>query len=122
MEKLTDRKKAAISGALAGVVNGFFGGGGGMLLVPMLTRWLKLEERRAFATSVCVIFPMCAASAAVYLFRAQMDYLATLPYLLGGLLGGLIAGRVFKKIPTTLLRRALALFIICGGARSLFWS
>ena len=48
-----------LCGALAGAANGFFGGGGGMVLVPLLTRLCGLEQRRAFATSVAIILPLC---------------------------------------------------------------
>lgn len=39
----------AVAGGLAGLVNGFFGGGGGMILVPLLTHRCGLDQRRAFA-------------------------------------------------------------------------
>ena len=48
-----------LAGGLAGLVNGFFGGGGGSVLVPLLTQLCKLDQRRAFATSVAVILPLC---------------------------------------------------------------
>ena len=111
--------KCAAAGALAGAANGFFGAGGGMLLIPLFTRWAKIEERKAFATSICVILPLSAVSAIVYLFRAGLDLSLALPYLLGGLAGGFIGGRIFKNIPTGILRRVLGLLIIYGGIRNL---
>ena len=48
-----------LAGAAAGLTNGFFGGGGGSVLVPMLTRVCGLDQRRAFTTSVAVILPLC---------------------------------------------------------------
>ena len=115
------RLRCALAGAAAGLVNGFFGGGGGMIFIPLLTRWIGVEERRAFATCVCVILPLCIASGAVYLGRAGIDLALAWPYLAGGLLGGIISGLVFQKVPTKFLRRLLALLIIYGGVRSLFW-
>jgi uncharacterized protein len=116
---MPQKMKCALTGAAAGLVKGFFGAGGGMLLVPLLLRWLKLEERRAFATSVFIILPLCAVSAGVYLLRSDIDFARALPYLLGGLIGGFIGGRVFKKIPTALLHRVFGLLLIYGGVRSL---
>ncbi len=118
----SDQIKYTLSGACAGLVNGFFGGGGGMLLIPLLTRWAKMEERRAFATCVCIIAPLCALSAAIYFFRGGLDFAAAAPYLAGGLLGGIVAGKTFQKIPTGLLRKALAILILYGGVKALFWS
>ena len=111
--------RPALAGAAAGLVNGFFGGGGGMVLVPMLALWCGLGQRKAFATSVAVILPLCALSAAIYLFRGGVDISAALPYLAGGLLGGLVGGRLFKGLNMTWLRRGFALLILYGGVRAL---
>ena len=68
LKSISPITKCAVAGALAGVLNGFFGAGGGMLLVPLLIRWVKMEERKAF-TSVFIILPLCVVSAAVFLFK-----------------------------------------------------
>lgn len=108
-----------LAGALAGLVNGFFGGGGGMVLVPMLTRRCGLSQRQAFATSVAVILPLCVLSAAIYWLRGGLDLGAALPYLAGGLVGGLAGGRVFKRLKMVWLRRLFALLLLYGGVRAL---
>ena len=77
------KAKYAVSGALAGAVNGLFGGGGGMVLVPLLSGWCGMEGKRSFATCVAVILPLSAVSAAVYLLRQGFELAAALPYLLG---------------------------------------
>ena len=110
--------KYAVTGALAGAANGFFGSGGGLFLVPMFTKWLKMDQRKAFATSVAVILPLSAVSLIVYFFRGGMDVLFALPFLVGGLVGGFISGKVFGKVSVTLLRRAFGLLIIYGGIRA----
>ena len=118
MEKKT---KYRLSGVAAGLTNGIFGGGGGMLLVPLLTRWCGLDQRQAFATSFAVIRPLCALSSAIYWLRGGLDFMLALPYLLGGLLGGFLGGRMFKKLNMVWLRRAFALLILYGGAKALFF-
>ncbi len=110
--------KYALSGAAAGAANGLFGAGGGMILVPLLTRWAGLEDKKAFATSISIIAPLCVVSIAVYCIHGSMDFISALPYLAGGFLGGLIGGKIFKKIPAKLLHRALGVIIIYGGIRS----
>ena len=113
------KAKYAVSGALAGAVNGLFGGGGGMVLVPLLQRWCGLEERRAFATCVAVILPFCVVSAAVYLLRMPFNLTQALPYLLGGLAGGFVGGRLFPRVPAPWLRYLFAAFLVYGGVRYL---
>lgn len=111
------RWKYALAGALAGVTNGFFGGGGGSILVPVLTGVCGLEQRRAFATSVAVILPLCALSAGIYLLRGGLDLAAALPYLAGGLAGGFLGGKLFHGVRVSWLKRAFGLLVLYGGVR-----
>ena len=111
--------KSVLSGAAAGAANGFFGAGGGLVLVPLLTRWLHLDQRRALATSVSIILPFCAVSAVMYLLRADLSLLQALPYLAGGAAGGIIGGWLFRRVPAVFLQKALAILILYGGVRSL---
>ena len=91
MEKKT---KYRLSGVVAGLTNGIFGGGGGIPLLVLLTKWAGVGEKKAFATCVAVIFPMCAVSAALWYWRAELSLTAALPYLLGGFAGGLVGGNL----------------------------
>ena len=111
--------KLRLTGVAGGLVNGLFGGGGGMAVVPLLTRWCGMEEKKAFATCVAVIFPFCVLSAAIYLFRTGFDLLTALPYLLGGLAGGLVGGRLMGRVSVIWLRRIFAAFLLYGGVRDL---
>ncbi len=104
---------------LAGTVNGLFGGGGGIPLLVLLTRWAGLEEKAAFANCVAVIFPLCAVSAAVGWLRGGFPLARALPYLAGGLVGGFVGGRLFRRVPGIWLRRAFALFLLYGAYRYL---
>lgn len=115
---MLQKKKAALTGALAGLANGFFGSGGGMVLIPMFLHYLKMDERKCFATSVFVIAPMCAVSALIYFLRGSFDISAALPYLVGGLFGGFVGGKIFKNISLDLLRKAFGLMMIYGGVRA----
>ena len=107
----------ALSGAAAGLTNGFFGGGGGSVLVPLLPRVCRLRQRQAFATSVAVILPLCVLSVGIYLFRGSLDLAAALPYLVGGTVGGWLGGKWFKGMKMTWLKRLFGVLLIYGGVR-----
>ena len=109
----------ALAGGAAGLANGFFGGGGGSVFVPLLTRTCGLNQRQAFATSVAVILPLCALSAAVYLFRGGLEMGAALPYLIGGTVGGWLGGRWFRGMKIAWLKRLFGALLLYGGARCL---
>ena len=77
-----------LAGALAGFINGFFGAGGGMVLVPLLLWLVRLEDKAAFSSAVAVILPLCAVSIAVYAAHDSLPLRDALPYLIGGSAGG----------------------------------
>ena len=83
-----NKRWAILAGGLAGLINGFFGGGGGMVLVPLLGDQCSLDQRRAFATSIAIILPLCALSSVLYYLRGGLEFSVALPYLAGGLIGG----------------------------------
>ena len=115
---MTERRKYLIIGACAGAANGFFGSGGGLFLVPLFTGWLGMQQKTAFATSVAVIFPLSAVSAAIYFWKGGIDLSFSMPYLLGGAVGGILSGLLFAKASVPLLRKAFALLLIWGGIRA----
>lgn len=115
----SSRGRLLVTGALAGLANGFFGAGGGLFLVPLLSGWAKLEQRRAFATSVAIILPLSVVSVAVYFYKGDISLMENLPYLLGGAAGGVIAGKVFGKVNMLWLRRIFGVLILYGGVRAL---
>ena len=107
-----------VTGGLAGLANGLFGAGGGLFVVPLLTRWCKLPQRKAFATSVAIILPLSLISAGIYWSKGGFDSSIAWPYLVGGGIGGLLSGKVFHRVPLTFLRRAFGVLILYGGIRA----
>ena len=108
-----------LSGALAGLINGLFGGGGGMVVLPLLSKGNTLTGRTLFATCVAIIFPICLVSAAFALWQGQVTLSEALPYLLGGIGGGVIGGMTFEKVSTRWLKVIFALFLLYGGVKYL---
>lgn len=108
-----------IAGLCAGAVNGLFGAGGGMVLVPLLTWLSDLEDREVFPASVCIILPICFISLFITYKSGVISPETTALYLLGSAGGGVLAGFLGKKIPTLWLHRLLGILILWGGIRYL---
>ncbi len=113
------KTKCALSGAAAGLVNGLLGAGGGMVLVPLLVRWCALEDKRAFATAISIILPLCLVSTFVYARKAPLPLADAWPYLLGGAAGGVFGGLLFKRVSANLLHKLLGAVILWGGVQLL---
>lgn len=111
-----------VSGASAGAVNGLFGAGGGMVLVPLLCLQTDLAEDAVFSSSIAIILPICLVSLSVTAAAGQLPWAAALPYLIASCAGGLLAGLFGRKIPSLWLHRLLGILIIWGGMRYLCWN
>ena len=109
----------ALAGACAGAVNGLFGAGGGMVLVPLLTLLTSLEDGEIFPASLSIILPICLVSLCVSAIHVPFPWGQAFPYLLGSAAGGLAAGLWGRKIPVKWLHRGLGILILWGGFRYL---
>lgn len=117
-------KKRKIAGSIlagfgAGAVNGLFGAGGGMVLVPLLSLLTDLEGDEIFASSLAVILPICFVSLTVTAMTGNLAWNEAVPWLPGSALGGILAGVWGRKIPVKWLHRGLGILIIWGGLRYL---
>ena len=80
-----------LTGLATGACNGLFGGGGGMVAVPLLEKLLKMEPPKAHASAISIIFPLSAVTAAVYAVRGSVDW-NTLAYVAPALTAGSMLG------------------------------
>lgn len=110
---------SALAGAGAGAVNGLFGAGGGMVLVPLLCWLTDIEDSEIFPSSVSIILPICLVSLAVTAVNGTIAWEAALPYLFGSTAGGVLAGIFGQRIPTRWLHKTLGILILWGGVRYL---
>lgn len=108
-----------LAGLTAGAVNGIFGAGGGMLLVPLLTLLADLQDNQVFPASVTIILPICLVSLSISPGLDTLPWKEAWPYLVAAIPGGVIAGLLDKKIPVKWLHRALGILILYGGVRYL---
>ena len=108
-----------LCGAAAGAVNGLFGAGGGMILVPLLTWLTDLDDSEIFPTSVAIIAPLCIVSLFLTVDGNRFPWHSLLPYLAGSAIGGILAGCFARKIPTQFLHKLLGILILWGGVRYL---
>ena len=110
----------AAIGLFTGFVTGIFGGGGGMILVPLLTLLPEIEEESIFPSSICIILPICIVSLWFASGNTTVSWEQIFPYLLGSFLGGMSAGIFGRKIPVLWLHRILGILVLWGGMRSLW--
>ena len=108
-----------VAGSGAGLINGLFGAGGGMILIPLLHLLTDLDERDIFSVSIAVVLPICLVSLGATSMHQPLPWTEAFPYLLGSGIGGWLAARYSCKIPVLWLHRGLGILILWGGIRYL---
>jgi hypothetical protein len=103
-------------GITAGLLNGLFGSGGGVVAVPMLER-SQIEQRKCHATSVVLIFVLSLVSTAMYAMKDRLDYSTALEFIPAGLIGAIFGSFLLKKIKNNLLRRVFGVIILISAIR-----
>lgn len=106
-------------GLLIGIINGLLGAGGGMLAVPLLSKYALMDQRTAQANSVAVIFPLTVFSAIMYIVKESVEISSALIFIPGGVVGAVLGTYVLKKIPNNILKKVFAIFMIWAGFRML---
>ncbi len=107
-------------GSGVGLANSLFGGGGGMLAVPMLKK-TGLEEKRAHATAILLILPVSVASFLLYVFKGNYDAQILIPTAVGVTLGGALGATLLDKLPAKSVAKLFALLQLVAGISLLFF-
>ena len=115
---MRNKFKLILSGGLAGLINGLFGTGGGLVALPLL-RACGVSGERANATSLAVVLPLCISSAIVYLFGGKVGLRDVLPYVPGALAGGWLGAKLLPKTPQGWLRLAFGALCLYAAFRAL---
>jgi uncharacterized protein len=103
-----------VTATLTGFLTGFFGVGGGFIVVPMLVIALGLAMRRASGTSLLVmVIATCTSLLARIGTEVQIDWATTLIFAAGSAVGGILGGPLSAKArPSTL---TLLFSVLLGG-------
>ncbi len=110
--------KLAILGLLTGLASGFFGIGGGFLVVPGLMAGSGMPMLNAVAASLLSVGSFGLTTAANYALSQQVHWIAAGWFIAGGLLGGFFGLRMASRAARRkgLLNRIFAglIFVVAG--------
>ncbi len=104
-------------GVTIGLLNGFFGSGGGVIAVPVLER--ECSPNEAHATSVALIFILSLVTALFYGFSGGLDFKTACDYVPWGIAGAVSGAFFLKKIKEQWLKRLFGAVIIAAAVRML---
>ncbi len=100
------------TGAVAGLIAGFLGVGGGIILVPMMVGLLSLTQHKAHGTSLAVIIPIAIVGMLVYAFRGHVDWVLVATIGSGSIIGVIAGAKLMMKVPAHRLRQLFGVYTI----------
>jgi len=106
-------------GLAGGVLGGAFGIGGGVLMVPVMILFMKVEAHVAIGTSLAVIIPISIAGAIRHFTLHNVDSHIVIPAGIGGILGAVIGATVISQLPAAYAKKGLAVFLLYSAIRLL---
>ncbi len=104
--------RVGLAGFGVGMLTGFFGVGGGFVIVPVLTLWLGLGTRRAIGSSLAIIALTALTALGSHLLAGGELDLAPTATLAATAAAGALAGTALgRRLPTAALGRGFALVV-----------
>ena len=112
---------AIITGVVSGFINGLFGGGGGMIVVPMLVYLLKHKPKIAHATAILIILPLSIISGILYIAFGNFEWQIGLPVGVGVIVGGVAGAFLLKKLSAKWVTIIFSILMAFAGGKLLFF-
>jgi len=117
----------SVSSVTSGILNGFAGTGGGIILYFVLKFLNKQETSKnpdkmkdIMATTISVVIPMSVISSIIYMTKGKIIYKELLTYLPAALIGGIIGAILLDKLKFKIVKKIFAVMIIYAGVRMIF--
>ncbi len=104
-----------VIGAVTGLYSGFFGLGGGFVLVPLLTRWLHFDMKRAIATSLVTVAMLAIPGTITHAMLGHIDWAIALALSVGVIPGAMLGARITLGSSDRTVRVGFATLLVIVG-------
>jgi len=110
-----------VTGLLAGLLSGLFGIGGGILIVPALLFFAKMQPSTATGTSLgALLLPVGALGAWQYYKNGHVNVAASLLIALGLFVGAYFGAHFGEGLDPATAKRSFAIFLLLVAGRIWF--
>lgn len=101
-----------VVGVISGFVSGFFGTGGGLVLLPALIKILKVDEYKARGTTISSMLVATLVASAFYAKNDYIDAKMSIKVAIGGIIGGYIGAKLTNKLSREILMITFNVFVL----------
>ena len=103
----------ALIGITAGVLSGFIGIGGGVVIVPALIYFLSMSQHEAQGTSIALMLPPIGILAAMNYYKAgQLNIKYALVVAATFIIGGYIGSKISLQLPAETVKRIFGFIML----------
>ncbi|OPJ63817.1 sulfite exporter TauE/SafE family protein [Clostridium oryzae] len=107
-----------IIGALAGILSGLFGIGGGIIIIPALMYLQGFPQLKAQGTSLVAMLPPVGILAFLeYYKKGNTNLVAGIVICITMLISAKFGGQLANILPTGIMKKAFGIFIILIGIK-----
>lgn len=105
---------AVLIGALSGVISGM-GIGGGTILIPALSIFLKVNQHNAQGVNLLYFIPTAVIALVVHFKNKAVDFKTAIPIIFSGVVGAAGGAVLAGVISAELLKKFFAIFLFAMG-------
>ncbi len=103
-------------GLITGLLAGFFGVGGGFILIPILLAVFGMSAKSAFGTSLLVVACLSVPGTIAHSINHHVQFLLVLVMVLGAVPGSMIGSKLALRLKDSLLKRAFGAIMLAMAA------
>jgi hypothetical protein len=109
-------------GLLTGILSGFLGLGGGIIMIPLLIYICGLTQHQAQGTSLAImVLPITLLAALRYFYSGNVRLGMALFVALGFAAGGLIGAHFVQYVPDQILKKVFGVTLFLVSVRMIFF-
>jgi len=101
-----------VAGAGSGMLAGFLGIGGGIILVPMMVGFLSLNQHKAHGTSLAIIIPVSMIGTAIYTIRGDIEWALVATIGAASITGAIFGAKLMMRVSASRLRQIFGVYAI----------
>jgi uncharacterized membrane protein YfcA len=109
-------------GVASGMLSGFVGVGGGLIIVPALVLFLEFSQKMAQGTSLAILLlPVGILAVTEYYKHGYIDIKIALIISVGFIIGGYFGSRIALVLPQDTIKKVFAVFMLIVAVKMLFF-
>lgn len=110
-----------IIGLLAGILSGFMGVGGGVIMIPLMVLLLGFNQHEAQGTSLAVLaIPVTFLAAYTYYNEGHVNWRFAIVIALAFVIGGFIGSKFAVTISQGILKKIFAIILLIAALKLFF--